>query len=231
MKKKQKLKAEGPPLTVAVAHTPRGIAAACDLRRDKADLVEIRLDGLVKHRELIRQCLPAIKLPVLLTARHPREGGVGTLTTLVRRNLLEEFLPWASAVDIEMRSTRSMRSLLTKAEKQGVLKVFSFHDFRATPSLIRLKRLAAQARQEGADIVKIATSLRHAADLVPLLHFQTLAGKHPAATMGMGPLGCVSRLTLAAAGSRLNYGYLDRPQVTGQWPAARLHSFFAEVIP
>jgi 3-dehydroquinate dehydratase-1 len=47
----------------------------------------------------------------------------------------------------------------------------------------------------------------------------------------MGPLGRISRLVLAAAGSRLNYGYLDRPQVPGQWPAAELARRIGEVCP
>jgi 3-dehydroquinate dehydratase-1 len=49
--------------------------------------------------------------------------------------------------------------------------------------------------------------------------------------MGMGPLGKVSRLVLAAAGSRLNYGYLDKPQVPGQWPAPELVRRLEEVLP
>jgi 3-dehydroquinate dehydratase-1 len=49
--------------------------------------------------------------------------------------------------------------------------------------------------------------------------------------MGMGPLGKVSRLVLAAAGSRLNYGYLDKPQVKGQWPALELVRRIGEVAP
>ena len=48
--------------------------------------------------------------------------------------------------------------------------------------------------------------------------------------MGMGPLGKVSRLVLAAAGSRLNYGYLDKPQVPGQWPALELVRRIEEVL-
>jgi 3-dehydroquinate dehydratase-1 len=49
--------------------------------------------------------------------------------------------------------------------------------------------------------------------------------------MGMGPLGKVSRLVLAAAGSRLNYGYLDKPQVAGQWPALELARRLEEILP
>jgi 3-dehydroquinate dehydratase-1 len=49
--------------------------------------------------------------------------------------------------------------------------------------------------------------------------------------MGMGPLGKVSRLVLPMAGARLVYGYLDRPQVEGQWPAEMLSARLAELAP
>jgi 3-dehydroquinate dehydratase-1 len=82
----------------------------------------------------------------------------------------------------------------------------------------------------GADIVKIATHLRGPNDLAALLVLQG-ATKVPLATMGMGPLGKVSRLVLVAAGSRLNYGYLDKPQVAGQWPALELARRLEEILP
>jgi 3-dehydroquinate dehydratase-1 len=82
----------------------------------------------------------------------------------------------------------------------------------------------------GADIVKIATHLRGPKDLAALLVLQG-ATKVPLATMGMGPLGKVSRLVLVAAGSRLNYGYLDKPQVAGQWPALELARRLEEILP
>jgi 3-dehydroquinate dehydratase-1 len=44
----------------------------------------------------------------------------------------------------------------------------------------------------------------------------------PLALMGMGRLGMASRVMLAAAGSVLNYGWLHRPNVTGQWSAREL---------
>lgn len=231
MNKKQKLKAEGPPLTVAVAHTPLGLDAASTLQSTEADIVEVRLDCLMQHLERVRKVLRKVKLPILLTARHPTEGGAFELSPANRCSLLEEFLPQAAAVDIEMRSVNAMESVLREAEKRGVLKVFSFHDFQSTPSIEKLQQLAIKAREAGANIVKIATKLHCPADIIPLLQLQALSANFPTATMGMGPLGNISRLTLAAAGSRLNYGFLDCPQVEGQWPATRLRELLEEIIP
>ena len=47
--------------------------------------------------------------------------------------------------------------------------------------------------------------------------------------MGMGEYGQVSRLLFGGCGSVLNYGYLDRPQVPGQWPAEVLKTRLLEL--
>ncbi len=229
MKKKQKLPLAASALTVATVHTARGIAEAGRLRTDAVSAVEVRLDCLTRRLDLVRGILSRLRLPVILTARHPAEGGAGALTLAARRALLEEFLPHAAAIDIEIRSARGMQRLLEEAGHREIVAIFSFHDFRRTPSLARLRRIVADARRAGAGVVKIATQLRGARDLAVLLQLQALEGTSPLATMGMGPLGRVSRLALAAAGSRLNYGYLDRPQVAGQWPAARLSALIHEI--
>ena len=51
----------------------------------------------------------------------------------------------------------------------------------------------------------------------------------PLSVMGMGRFGKISRLLLAQAGSVLNYGYLDRPNASGQWEARLLKSRLAEL--
>jgi 3-dehydroquinate dehydratase-1 len=51
----------------------------------------------------------------------------------------------------------------------------------------------------------------------------------PVSAMGMGPVGKLSRLVLARAGSILNYGYLQTPNAPGQWPATELKRLIGEV--
>ena len=218
------------PLVVATAHTPRGLAEAARLRRGLVDLVEVRLDLLRRQEALLERRLPDLAVPVLLTARHPAEGGAPGTTGSLRRSWLEKFLPVAGAVDIELRCARSCQPLLAAAARRGAMRVVSFHDFVKTPRLPALRRIVRSAVTAGADTVKIATRLRGPADLALLLQLQATAAV-PLATMGMGPLGRVSRLALAAAGSRLNYGFLDRPQVPGQWPAVELRELLRRVLP
>lgn len=231
MNSNKKLAQADRPLVVASAHTVRGLSSAACLRPGEVDLVEIRLDCLLNRRRQIAQALQRIRMPILLTARHPVEGGAAKLSLADRRLLLEEFLSFAAAIDVELRSVRSMQALLDAAAERGIVRVISFHDFRGTPGLPRLREIASSARKSGADVVKIATTLRGPKDLAVLLQLQAAQPTAALATMGMGPLGRISRLVLAAAGSRLNYGFLDCPQVPGQWPAVQLRKLINEVRP
>jgi 3-dehydroquinate dehydratase I len=230
MKLKQKRSRGARPLAVATAHSVRGLQEAARLLRGEVDFVEVRLDLLAGADRALREVVPRLRMPVLLTARHPLEGGAKSLTLAQRVDLLMEFLPHATAIDIELRSVRSLASVLSEAKKLSLQRIISFHDFAKTPSLVRLRKIVAEAKKAGADIVKIATQLRDPRDLALLLELQASKPEVPLATMGMGSLGRVSRLALAAAGSRLNYGYLDRPQVPGQWPALELKRRIAEVL-
>lgn len=217
-------------LVVATAHTARGLDEAMALSRRAVGFVELRLDAPALSKARLSEAVQSIRPPILLTARHPAEGGAQKLTTGRRKDLLQEFLARAGAVDVELRSVRAMPSVLEEARRRKITRVISFHDFRRTPRLTQLREVLRRARAAGADIVKIATQLKTPGDLVVLLLLQSTT-KTPLATMGMGPLGKVSRLVLAAAGSRLNYGYLDKAQVPGQWPALELTRRLEEIMP
>ena len=217
-------------LVVATAHTEQGLRRARRLGSGAVGFVELRLDALTKNPDLVKRALSAIKTPILITARHPAEGGFGRLSAACRRDLLSEFLLRADAIDVELRSVGTMSCLLEEARRRRVTRIVSFHDFHRTPSLRRLREVLRRSIGAGADIVKIATHLRGPGDLAVLLILQSTA-KVPLATMGMGPLGKVSRLVLGAGGSCLNYGYLDKPQVAGQWPALELVRRLEEILP
>ncbi|MFM8683003.1 MAG: type I 3-dehydroquinate dehydratase, partial [Chthoniobacterales bacterium] len=160
---------------------------------------------------------------------HPQEGGAGGLGAAARGRMLEALLPQADFVDVELRSVPGMRSVLARAKGHRVNIIVSFHDFAKTPAPAALRKKIKQARGAGASIVKIATTLRSPRDLSALVELQT--GSGDVAAMGMGPLGKISRLVLPLVGARLVYGYLDRPQVNGQWPAKLLAARLAEVAP
>lgn len=214
---------------VATAHTDHGLHEAALLRRhDGIGLVEVRLDCLADHAAELPRAVSRIKLPVLLTARHPSEGGTKGLSAAQRMALLEPQLPRAAFVDVELRNAISLAGTIALARGYGVGIILSFHDFVRTPPLGQLRAKYQRARRLGADLVKMAVTLRSPRDLAALLLLQASA-KGDLVLMGMGPLGKVSRLVLPAVGTRLVYGFLDRPQVVGQWSAQVLAARLAEV--
>jgi 3-dehydroquinate dehydratase-1 len=193
------------------------------------DVVEFRVDTWPdlagQGLEQARNC----PVPVLLTVRRPDEGGQNALPSAERRRLLELFLPAAALVDVEISSFAEMPDFAARAHDSGALVVGSFHDFAATPSRDGLLRMRDAALAAGADIVKFAATLHSTADIATLAPLLEEPGHPPLSIMGMGSLGRVSRLLFAKLGSVLNYGYLDRPTVPGQWAAARLRELIAEL--
>ena len=145
-----------------------------------------------------------------------------------RREIFSRLLPAAGLVDIELRSFASLTGIIDSARSHHIRVVASFHDFQKTPSAGRLRDLVTQACDEGADIVKVATRTESSADvcrLLDLFHASPL----PLAVMGMGVLGFGSRILFAQCGSVLNYGWLHRPNVPGQWSALELKTILASI--
>jgi len=221
------------PLTVGVVSQPDALAALLGQtaaeRAAACDLFELRLDLLKLDAAEMRKAIPALGLPVLLTARHPAEGGQGSEDAAGRRALLEPLLDLAALIDIELRSVIDFRDLLPRARGLGVGVIGSFHDFQATPGDDILQGAMDMAQTAGFDAFKLATYLNGPEDLIRLMKLVAGHRRLPVSVMGMGALGRVSRLTLAKLGSLLNYGYLGESNAPGQWPAALLKDLLAEL--
>jgi 3-dehydroquinate dehydratase-1 len=185
------------------------------------DLLELRLDALPWFSMPV-----SWPLPVIATARHPAEGGLNNLSLSERQQLLERSLPSVAAIDIELQSAQELASTISQAHQADREVILSFHDFKATPSISTLKDLASRAHNAGATLLKVATATNTEEELGRLLAFQQLTHPLPVATMGLGPLGKISRLCLAAAGTALIYGWLDQPlamaPASTQWSAREL---------
>src|SRR5688572_2542476 len=186
--------------------------------RTAPDLFELRLDALEAMIGFIRRHIEELGAGIIITARHPREGGANQLSLRKRRELLLAFLPHAAWIDIEVRSASVMAEVFQAARKNGVRTILSFHDFRGTPSPTRLDELARQAHSLGADLFKVATRTDTPAQLGRLLEFFKCSrrAKKNVVAMGIGKLGRKSRLELARLGCPLNYAHLGTPRIAGQ---------------
>ena len=125
-------------------------------------------------------------------------------------------------VDVELRSVNHRFLELNLNLPRGL-------GAREAELRAKLQARIRRAKRAGADICKIAAVTSTAADLHRLLTLFTTRQPLPLSVMGMGEFGKVSRLLLARAGSVLNYGYLDRPNASGQWEARVLRERMREL--
>jgi 3-dehydroquinate dehydratase I len=181
------------------------------------DWLEVRLD-LVGFcgGQWADLCLAVQKRgrPVLLTIRSAREGGQWRGGEADRLALYLAGLRSVSAVDLEIGAA-SLGALAKAARARGVLVVGSFHDFKGTPGRARLRAVESKGRRLGADVVKIAATVRNPADLSRLFALPAEA-TGPICVLGMGGRGAISRVALPCAGSCLAYGALDAATAPGQ---------------
>ncbi|HWB60195.1 MAG TPA: type I 3-dehydroquinate dehydratase [Chthoniobacteraceae bacterium] len=219
------------PKVVGTIHSPACLKAALRLRAGELDYLEIRVDAFAARgqEEALLRAVPKLKCPLILTVRHPSEGGAGSLSAGKRRECYKRFLAHAAFIDVELRSGDSLADIISDARRKKARIILSYHDFQKTPPLKKLKALAASARKAGADIFKVAVTVSTAAELANLLLFQA-GQKMPLSLMGMGKYGKVSRLLFAQGGSVFNYGFLGSAQVAGQWPAKELKKTIEEIL-
>ena len=223
------------PRVVATVHRPEDLdtIAAGSVSPETCDILEFRLDSLRDHLDAAETAMKATNFPVLITARHPDEGGEGHLDSATRGDLLSRFLPLATLVDVEARSMDELSQVASEVKDQQRGLVVSAHDFEKPFTTEQFEAVGGTTAREGGTLAKMAMVLSQPDELAQLFSYvdgYTRAGTRVSA-MGMGPLGKLSRLALAAAGSCLNYGYLSEPNAPGQWSAAELKRLLGEVLP
>lgn len=204
------------PRTVGVIGSPAELDFALRMS-ELPDLFELRLDRLIGSMDRLENKIARLRAPLIVTARHPMEGGANRLSRRERRDLLARFLPRADYVDVELRSAPGVASLLRLAREQNVRRIVSVHHLKTTPSPGRLRAQARAAKSYGADLFKIATRTDTPGQLVRLIEFATAKGIGiPISAMGIGKLGAASRLLLACCGCDLAYVSLGEAAVEGQ---------------
>lgn len=213
------------PRVVGVITSPAEFDFAIRMN-EPPDLFELRLDRLVRGIDRLENKVSKLRAPLVITARHPIEGGANRLSPSERQNLLARFLSRARYIDVELRSAPVFVSLLRLARRQNVRRIISVHHLKSTPSPSRLRAQARAAKTFGADFFKVATRTDTPAQLTRLLDFAAATGVDIAVSaMGIGKLGATSRLLLACCGSALVYVSLGRSDIEGQMSLDQFRAF------
>ncbi len=198
------------------------VASACDV-------VEFRLDAFPSAVPEVREAVEKNPRPSLLTVRDPREGGLNNLGRTPRHALMLNLVDEFDFLDLEIANLAIFQDVVEQAHDADKIIIGSFHDFQAMPPVSRLEEYVAEAKTDGADVVKLAVTISTVEELATLAGLLAKFPDTPLALMGMGRFGPVSRLLFGQLGSVLNYGYLDDATVPGQWSAAELQRLLAHV--
>jgi len=213
------------PRVVAVIASPADMYRAMRIRRPP-NFFELRLDRLAGIVDQLEDKLPKLRAPLIITARHPQEGGANNLSSPQRRDLLTRFLNHAKYLDVELRSASAMRGLFILAKRRKVRRIISFHNFKSTPYPRMLASRLQAAKLNGANIFKVATRTDTPIEVARLIEFVT--NKHAElsiAAMGIGRLGAISRVLLSRAGSVLVYASVgETSDIEGQLSLKQLRA-------
>jgi 3-dehydroquinate dehydratase-1 len=225
------------PFLVAVADRPAAIISSAELERAARgfDLLEARAD-LFAQQSLdgcAHACarLEASGTPVILTIRSAAQGGRFAGPDAERLSAFRAAIASGSAswADIENDASIVDEVAAAVGARDGARLIVSHHDFARTPPLDTLLEIVDRCHAIAGAIAKIATAVKTDADRQTLLE---LLARRPDRTcvIGMGASADL-RIELAARGSLLAYGYLERATAPGQMSAAETHERLVAASP
>lgn len=189
----------------------------------QADIVEIWLDSIKDLRlaELFFE-KAELNIPFLMVNKARFEGGDFMGTPRERIQFLKEALErGAEYVDVAFRTHEKELKILIEAKEKSSRNqkshlILSYHNFKITPSLKKLKEIVKQSIRKGADIVKLATFVRQPEENIILFEATAWARAKgiPIITMGMGQHGKMSRVVCPLLGSAMVYAPLKHGEKT-----------------
>jgi 3-dehydroquinate dehydratase-1 len=218
-------------------------------KRDGADILELRLDLLMKNtpefekylkgdfkspklslqfKKWIKDAKPA-GLPIIGTLRSKAEGGVFEGDENARFELIKTVIENVDYIDIERESSKKkIYECRNIAKKSGTKIIISSHFFdkKDVPSSKKLKRILKKSFERSADIAKVAFMPDGKEDLLKVYRV-ALENKMPdICLIAMGDFGKQTRILAPFFGSSLTYGYIDEAAAPGQLSVAQIKRGF-----
>lgn len=194
-----------------------------------ADAIELRMDLITEGSlpDLIGAARRSFwKVVIIVTCRKKEEaaqafesGDTGSRTkdqkdkkTAILKQAVEL---GADYIDIELsEGNDSIEGIKSYCEKRGGYTkiIISYHDFKRTPPLSRLKEIFHQCRKYNAAVVKIVTFAKKPEDNLRMLSLIPYARKRQQEIIAlcMGETGRISRVMSPLLGNYLTFAALDR---------------------
>ncbi len=194
----------------------------------EADLIEWRADFLSKDE--ILQVAPAVfekcaGHEVIFTLRTSREGGYMDLEDQEYVGILKEIaaLYQPDYIDFEYYSYKAVFEQMLDFPNL----VLSYHNFQETPS--NYMEIMSELTSLSPAVVKIAVMANTEQDVLDVMNytrgFKTLNADQKFATISMGRLGQLSRISGMITGSDWTFASLDLASAPGQMSLANTRKF------
>ncbi len=193
-----------------------------------ADLIEWRVDAqfdgkddeefTARALEEGRALHEEFQIPLLLTVRTVPEGGAYVAVGKGYGELVRTGAEFADLIDIEWANA-SRRALVDDAHRAGAAVVGSAHFFDRSLDSDYLRELLTDMEAFGADVAKVAWSVRSDGELQELLRCQEWAEHElsvPAVVIGMGQIGSPSRVGSAARRNAFTFASVGKTSAPGQ---------------
>ncbi len=206
------------------------IQDARELTALEPDLLEWRIDAY-RDVENIPKCLDDLKelrritgaVPLIFTCRTDEEGGLQKIDRKKRLELFEAAAVSGNVdlIDVELCNGEDFLEEVKKtARANHVFLIFSYHNFKDTPSESFMYSKLLECQDAGADICKLAVMPNDSGDVLSLLSVTNRARNEgmniPVVTMAMGPLGVISRLAGGLFGSDITFAAGKQASAPGQ---------------
>jgi 3-dehydroquinate dehydratase I len=203
------MQSDGTIIQIAVS-----LSSAEQLKMDEitdADAVEIRLDLMPDLGvEAVADLAESFPGQIILTLRSREEGGAFTGDVDAWMERIRPFLPYVTAVDVEIRYQAHARAL----KEAGKNIIASCHRNEMLTGK-ELETLHSELRSFG-DIPKIAVYPHDSGELLSLLQYTHMAPK-PLIVSVTGTICRYARPLLPLFGSLYTYCYIDKPTSPGQY--------------
>jgi 3-dehydroquinate dehydratase-1 len=190
-------------------------------KKVKADLIEIRADGLLECspenvHQLLKELKKTLNSKIILTVRMKEEGGQYRGSEDVRKKIILGSLHLIDLVDIELRS-EILNDVVSSAKANKIGVIVSYHDFEKTPPKNEIEKIIRREKKAGADFAKVAFQANSSHDVLELLWAADKMSKEiKVVTISMGTAGSISRVAAQAFGSSITYASTRKKTAPGQ---------------
>lgn len=199
------------------------VESQCDMIEWRIDHFEEVAQDFQQAASFVKEVKAAVKMPLLVTFRTAKEGGVYPMEDAQYFELYHAFLAQGhfDLLDVELFMPEAgVADIVQAAHEKNVKVIMCNHDFDKTPAKEEIIKRLRMMQDKQADICKIAVMPQTPHDVIVLLdatqEMYTRYAKQPLITMSMGKLGVVSRVAGATFGSAATFGAAKQASAPGQ---------------